>query len=661
MKGKNSTQKIFSLILTFVLTIGVFFTGSMVQIKANTDAPENGTLGSSETVIPDQNTGVILGAALDEASVVKQVKKTEVPGVYDITFGATVKGRKSTTGAVNVIFIMDRSGSMAGLPYTSAKAGANEFAEALLTDQRLAGRVSIRAVEFAQSAKSLTANPITDITQITDADGNITFSKIFSNTGGTTNVGSAFVAAKDYMDPSKDNFVVLLCDGVTNAGGSGKTSNHQYALDNAQILKDNGATIYSIGYNQKDNTGINNLKAYASKINDEALYYVGATGNVEKVLGDIKTHILDLVESRKATITDVVPAPFEVIGLDEYVVNENGRTVVKDLPIAMNVDEDGTATGTVTFQVRINEELVDGPGWYDINDHANNGVYLSYAADDEEKSQLAILGPNPQAYWQHVRGYTLNRVLCDEEGNPLGSEMQIVAPVSANQMFVTGQSEAYQPEVAFDTAHFADGDAILDRIPNEDGTGYYEFFGEVDPVKITYYTENNVTNAYFKFVRTKQNYRVEHYTYEDDIAKAELRKTEPNVLGPVDIGHMVKIEVLGHDFLMDQAGKLKYVYDSHVKNDKAFDAFTFTVEKDEANNIVKVYYKEIVELPNIDPPEEDPKPTPTPKPTPKAATPVALPSVATYDANHAQAYLCIVLLAGVVMVSIYKQKRNKNH
>ncbi|MDH6368109.1 MULTISPECIES: vWA domain-containing protein [unclassified Breznakia] len=661
MKGKNSTQKIFSLILTFVLTIGVFFTGSMVQIKANTDAPENGTLGSSETVIPDQNTGVILGAALDEASVVKQVKKTEVPGVYDITFGATVKGRKSTTGAVNVIFIMDKSGSMAGAPYTSAKAGANDFAKALLTDQRLAGRVSIRAVEFSHSAYKITDNPITNISQITDANGNITFSNIFGSTGGTTNVGAAFAAAKSYMDPSRDNFVVLLCDGVTNEGGGGGLSPHKYAEQQANDLKNNGATIYSIGYNQTSDTGIKNLKAYASKINDEALYYVGATGNVEKVLGDIKTHILDLVESRKATITDVVPAPFEVIGLDEHVVNENGRTVVKDLPIAMSVDADETATGTVTFQVRINEELVDGPGWYDINDHANNGVYLSYAADDEEKSQLPIAGPNPQAYWQHVRGYSLNRVLCDEEGNPLGSEMQTVAPVSANQMFVTGQSEVYQPEVAFDTAHFADGDAILDRIPNEDGTGYYEFFGEVDPVKITYYTENNVTNAYFKFVRTKQNYRVEHYTYEDDIAKAELRKTEPNVLGPVDIGHMVKIEVLGHDFLMDQTGKLKYVYDSHVKNDKAFDAFAFTVEKDEANNIVKVYYKEIVELPNIDPPKEDPKPTPTPKPTPKAATPVALPSVATYDASHAQAYLCIVLLAGVVMVSIYKQKRNKNH
>ncbi len=199
---------------------------------------------------------------------------------------------------LDVIVIVDRSGSMAGTKITQAKTAATGF-----VDHLLSGSDRVGAVSFSDSATLLTglsstyANTKTKIQAIA--------------VGGNTNIGAALKVA--YQAIAADgrigvkHVVILLTDGDATASDFANITPDQYALNQATVAKVGGAILYSIGLGTDVNPNL--LRSIAS---EPANYFYSPTGTD---LGDIYLEIA-------AIACTAVPA--NISGVVTHDVNGNG-------------------------------------------------------------------------------------------------------------------------------------------------------------------------------------------------------------------------------------------------------------------------------------------------------------------------------------------------
>ena len=118
----------------------------------------------------------------------------------------------------DIVLVLDRSGSMTGLPLASMKAGADTFIDIIdeATDGAADGQIGsgsrIGIVSFAGSATADT-QLITSVADLKDAVDALT-------AGGNTNHADAFSTAADLFDPASSNakVIVMFTDGNTTAG-----------------------------------------------------------------------------------------------------------------------------------------------------------------------------------------------------------------------------------------------------------------------------------------------------------------------------------------------------------------------------------------------------------------------------------------------------------
>jgi hypothetical protein len=168
-------------------------------------------------------------------------------------------------GQVDVMMVIDRSGSMGGTPI----ANAQDAAKTLVNE--LGGGAEIGLTTFAASAsldQGMTGNK---------AAVNAAIDAI--STGGLTNHEDAIQTAQQELEDGGregvPNIMVILTDGNSTAGGDPQ--------DDAQAARDAGTEIYAVGFGDVNESVIN---GFASDPDDEYAF-IGDVSELQQIFAQI--------------------------------------------------------------------------------------------------------------------------------------------------------------------------------------------------------------------------------------------------------------------------------------------------------------------------------------------------------------------------------------
>lgn len=254
---------------------------------------------------------------------------------------------------VDIVLILDRSGSMAGSPLANLKNGAKKFIEIIdeSTDGAGDGQIGngsrIGIVGF-----STTATQDTGLTASV-ADLNAAVNALSS--GGSTNHADAFTKATRLFDPASTSgkIVVMFTDGVTTAGGPPNPV--------ATAAKAQGVIIYAIGLSGNGGLDEQALKDWAS---DPDSAYVAITPDDEE-LEDLFEDLAQNISKPGATdivVRDTISPCFKVLSVEsptkgsasivdettvEWKIDELGKKASEGASFTFTVEHVGPCAGTV--------------------------------------------------------------------------------------------------------------------------------------------------------------------------------------------------------------------------------------------------------------------------------------------------------------------------
>lgn len=236
-----------------------------------------------------------------------------------------------TANPVDIVLILDRSGSMAGSALANLKNGAKAFVDIIYnstggTGGQIAGGTHIGIVSFADIATQDTAL-ITDIDDLKTAIDGL-------SAGGSTNHADAFTKASDLLQGSTANqqIMVMFTDGMTTAGTDPNTVATQAKAD--------GVIIYGIGLS--GNGGIDE-QALENWVSSPSSAYLVITPDDEE-LEDIFEDLAQNISNPGATnivLTDKVIPCFEVTSLTSP--TKGTATMLDSQTVEWKIDELGVS------------------------------------------------------------------------------------------------------------------------------------------------------------------------------------------------------------------------------------------------------------------------------------------------------------------------------
>lgn len=257
------------------------------------------------------------------------------------------------TNPTDIVLILDRSGSMAGSPLASLKAGAKTFIDIIdeATDSARDGQIGcgsrIGVVSFAATARQDTQliTSVSDLKAAVDA----------LSAGGDTNHADAFTKASELLDGDSGNgrVMVMFTDGETTTGPDPSPV--------AAAARDAGVRIYTIGLNGSGGLDAAALEDWASK---PASAYVAITpdeAELEELFADLAKNI-SKPGATDIVITDTVAPCFRIraVGLPtkgtaaqidgttvRWRIDELGVTQNEGAALAFQVEHLGPCSGTV--------------------------------------------------------------------------------------------------------------------------------------------------------------------------------------------------------------------------------------------------------------------------------------------------------------------------
>ncbi|MCC7550573.1 MAG: DUF11 domain-containing protein [Methanobacterium sp.] len=244
------------------------------------------------------------GAVFAQEEPVEANKTAQVTGVDTATVYIEVNGSSNTTRLpADVVFTIDASGSMSTSDPTGLrKTGAISFINKMnnTTDQ-------VGVVNWANIIKQqqgLTSN------------FNQAINVVNQNTpGGTTNGALAMETSINILSssslPANQRNIILLTDGIFNAGGNATDNPDQRAIYFATLAKSLGYNVYTIGLGPDVDPVV--LTQMASVINGVPQYYFA---NNASVIDSIYNQIFQSIttKAKNITVTDVVPDYMTYIG-----------------------------------------------------------------------------------------------------------------------------------------------------------------------------------------------------------------------------------------------------------------------------------------------------------------------------------------------------------
>lgn len=264
-----------------------------------------------------------------------------------------------TSNPVDIVLILDRSGSMAGTPLTSLKSAAKKFIEIIdeatdgSEDGTIGGGSKIGVVSFASTATQDT-QLITSVNELNEA-----IDSLVSN--GDTNHEDAFTKALDLFDPMSTNakVMIMFTDGETTEGGDPNIV--------ATQAKNEGITIYSIGLTGTGGIDEEALRNWASDPDSSYVAIAPSDDDLEELFENLAENIA-IPGGTNIVVRDVVSPCFRVISLSsptkgtatmtnertvEWTIEELGTTQSEGATFEFTVQHVGTCNG----EIEVNESI----------------------------------------------------------------------------------------------------------------------------------------------------------------------------------------------------------------------------------------------------------------------------------------------------------------
>lgn len=297
----------------------------------------------------------------------KEVSVDRIPcgGTFQVTLSLTAEP-DIQANPTDIALILDRSGSMAGVPLAQLKLGAKQFIDIIeeatdgVADGQIGGGSHIGIVSFATTATQNT-QMITSVAELRAAVDALT-------AGGSTNHADAFTKGLQLFDPASGNakVMVMFTDGVTTAG--------EPAGPVAEAAKAQGVTIYIIGLNGSGGIDADALKAWASDPDSTHLAITPNPEELEKLFEDLAETIVS-PGATDIVITEEVNPCFEILSFENptkgtaelvnsttlrWEIEKLGAQRSEDAVLRFTVRHNGLCSGTLPVNADVDYTDAEG-------------------------------------------------------------------------------------------------------------------------------------------------------------------------------------------------------------------------------------------------------------------------------------------------------------
>ncbi len=178
---------------------------------------------------------------------------------------------------LEVVLVMDTSGSMDGAPLDEAKNAAKNFVSTIVGESG----ASLGIVSYDTKGYKLS-----DFSR-----NQYSLERIIDNmhTGGSTNIqdGLSIAAGMLRESTAKRKLIVLMSDGLPNVGFTGER-----LIQYANQIKDEGVYIYALGFFQGMGYGVSSAESLMNQIASEGSYFnIGSSEQLKLFFGDISDEL----------------------------------------------------------------------------------------------------------------------------------------------------------------------------------------------------------------------------------------------------------------------------------------------------------------------------------------------------------------------------------
>lgn len=344
----------------------------------------------------------------------KYVEKNE-DGTYDLTLDVVgAVGTETNPAPVDIVFVLDISGSMDGDNIKRAKSAVETLTNKLKTDKTVDSKWKL--VTFSSTASVITQNWIT-------ATGINNTIQGFGNTEctGGTNYQDGLTTANEVLTTARQDsvkIVIFLTDGEptyhgtnTYSGGGSVTLETDYngALEGAKTITSNGFYAVGMGLEEKINiykwyenkwenevsftrSGIELLKAVANATNSTSrqAINVGKGESLDSVFSNIAGSITQYVASN-VTITDQLTPEVDLVDSKGNVVTDHPDNLI--IKILNKDKEDVTGqeikAGNITasYNSETKQIKLDFEDTYELKDGYTYSVTAKIKPNDQAKKK----------------------------------------------------------------------------------------------------------------------------------------------------------------------------------------------------------------------------------------------------------------------------------
>ncbi len=270
---------------------------------------------------------------------------------------------------VDIVLILDRSGSMAGTPLANLKLGAKSFIDIIdeatdpSGDGQIGGGSRIGIVSFSSTATQDT-QLITDVNELKTTVDELTAS-------GQTNHADAFTNAQALFDPSSSNarVMVMFTDGETTVGGDPSPI--------AEAARAAGTVIYCIGLIGSGGVDVDALEDWASKPASSYVVVTPDDTELEELFENLARNITK-PGATNIVLEDTVSPCFRITGLSSP--TKGSASILSETTVRWTIDKLGESgsegaelrfsvqhVGTCSGSTEVNERI-------DYSDNENNAV-----------------------------------------------------------------------------------------------------------------------------------------------------------------------------------------------------------------------------------------------------------------------------------------------